>query len=411
MRAKGSTRLIAHSFSSDPELLRWDHEYWVAAYSRSRRLGFDVVRLCWPATSLADNFAVHQFRAKVSKLGTPILPLVAYNTGQLGKTSCCFNPTLTPVTHHDVPTLEAAIPSPVSTALEATQALYASFVFEPLRFYICGASAGYSLSPAMHNAAYRVCGMPHTYQVHVTPTLDDIRTLVRDPHFGGCSVSLPFKLEVMALTRTLSCHARAIGAVNTLIPVRQLLDDGTIPNNLDLFKERNRSGPVKALYGENSDWLGVRSCVKRGLSPANAINPRTTALIIGAGGMARAAVYATLNLGVRNIFIYNRTVGNAEKIVDHFEKLVESEISGETSLGVFPPSIDATTHLQVIRSKEEAWPENFRQPTIIVSCIPTHRLGENPSPDFTLPPQWFGSPTGGVVVEVSLTHPVNQRSS
>jgi shikimate 5-dehydrogenase len=400
LQVKGSTRLIAHCFSTDRRVLSWDHNYWISAYERARRLGFDVVRLCWPATCLADNFAIHQFRAKVASLGAPVLPLIAYNSGRLGKTSCCFNLTLTPVTHDEVPSVEPKLDAPFTTAAEATRALYASYVFEPMRFYIVGASAGYSLSPAMHMAAYKACGMPHTYRVHQMPTLDELRTLVEDSHFGGCSISLPFKLEVIKLTKSISCHAKAIGAINTLIPVRHLQEDGSMPHDLDMFKERNRAGPVKALYGENSDWIGVRSCIRRGLSPANAVGPRTTALIIGAGGMARAAIYAALKLGVRNIFIFNRTLAHAETLVAHFSSLVKSETSGDSTPRVLPLSIDTTTHLQVFKSREEAWPENFRQPTIIVSCIPTHRLGDNPSPDFTVPPQWLNSPTGGVVLEV-----------
>ena len=38
---------------------------------------------------------------------------------------------------------------------------------------------------------------------------------------------------------------------------------------------------------------------------------------------------------------------------------------------------------------------------MIVSCIPTHAIGDEPAPNFTLAPQWLGSPTGGVVVELA----------
>src|SRR5215469_17326027 len=107
-----------------------------------------------------------------------------------------------------------------------------------MHFYILGAATGYSLSPAMHNAAYRVYGMPHTYQFHQTSNLKDLHDLVSDLHFGGCSVSLPFKVEVIALTHSLSKHAKAIGAINTLVPVRKLLDDGSVPGELELFDER-----------------------------------------------------------------------------------------------------------------------------------------------------------------------------
>lgn len=395
MKSKGSTRLIAHLHSSEP----WHSHYWALAYQRAQRLGFDIVRLCRPATCVEDNFAVDGFKAKILAAESHTIPIIAYNTGPLGRTSCCFNATMTPVTHEDIN--PQGPESPRVSAMEATKALYSSFVFEPMRFYIMGASAGYSLSPAMHSAAYRACGMPHTYTTHQTPSVSELRALVNDPQFGGCSISLPFKLEVIALTHSLSPHAKAIGAINTLIPVRHLLEDGSIPEDLQLFKERNRSGPVQALYGENTDWIGIRACVRRGLSPANAVSPRTTALIVGAGGMARAAIYAMLQLGVRNIFIYNRTIANAEKLITHFRGLIDdSTIRLATSVRARMP-LDSQIHLQTIQSLNQAWPKDFRDPTIIVSCIPTHGIGANPSPDFTIPEQWLQSRTGGVVMEVS----------
>jgi shikimate 5-dehydrogenase len=395
VRSKGSTRLIAHLHSSEP----WHYDYWVLAYQRAQRLGFDIVRLCRPATCVEDNFSVDGFKAKITSLDSHTIPIIAYNTGPLGRTSCCFNTTMTPVTHGDISA--RGLESPRISAMEATKALYSSFVFEPMRFYIMGASAGYSLSPAMHSAAYRACGMPHTYTTHQTPSVSELRALVNDPQFGGCSISLPFKLEVIALTHSLSCHAKAIGAINTLIPVRHLLEDGSIPDDLELFKERNRSGPVKALYGENTDWIGIRACVRRCLSPANAVSPRTTALIVGAGGMARAAIYAMLQLGVRNIFIYNRTIANAEKLITHFRGLLDdSTIRLATSVRARMPP-DSKIYIEAIHSLHQAWPKNFRDPTIVVSCLPTHGLGANPSPDFTIPEQWLQSRTGGVVMEVS----------
>lgn len=370
----------------------------MAAYERARRLGFDVVRLSWPANSIDDNFQVQAFRSAIDARDSDSIPVIAFNSGPLGRTSLCFNRTLTPVTHPSVSAMDSRINRPCVTVPETTKALYECFVHEPMKFYILGAATGYSLSPAMHNAAYRAYGMPHSYQKHQTQDLKDLHQLVSDPHFGGCSVSLPFKLEVIALTHSLSKHAKAIGAVNTLVPVRRLLDGGSVPGELELFSERNRSGPVKAIYGENTDWQGIRACIRRGLSPANAVGPRTTALLIGAGGMARAAVYAMLKLGIQNIVVFNRTYENAEKLVAHFERLVaQSRNNGGSTLFAAKQ-----LNMQVLRTREEPWPENLRQPTIVVSCIPTHRIGDNPSPDFTLPPQWLKSPTGGVVLEVLI---------
>jgi len=316
--------------------------------------------------------------------------------------SVCFNPTLTPVTHQDIQrTSQDDLNDTHITARQATEALYSSFVFDPMRFYIIGASAGHSMSPAMHNASYEVCGMPHKYEIYQTTTLNDLRSLADNPYFGGASIALPFKIEVIALTHSLSPHARAIGAVNTLIPVRNLRPDGSIPDDLSLLSERSRAGPVKALYGENTDWIGIRACIRRGLSPANAVRPKTAGLVIGAGGMAHATVYAMLQLDVKNIAIYNRTLANTEKIVAHFRRLVDTAGRSPSSSQVLPSSIvGADTVFHVLKSREDPWPEHFRPPTIVVSCIPNHSVGDVPAPNFTLPDQWFKSPTGGVVLEV-----------
>jgi shikimate 5-dehydrogenase/3-dehydroquinate dehydratase len=389
---KGSTRLMAQSKTADKQLMNWEHPHWKFEYERAQRLGFDIVRLVWPATSVEDNFAAQRFREKIHSLPTSKIPLVAYNMGTLGRTSRCFNPILTPVTHEDLPNYKLLQEAPSITAKDCTKALYSSFVFEPMRFYIMGASTEYSLSPLLHTAAYHLYGMPHTYSTYQSTTLSELKDLVNDHHFGGCSISIPFKLEVIALTHSISRHAKAIGAINTLIPVRHLKEDGNIPDDLALFKERNRSGPVKALYGENTDWIGIRACVKRGLSPANAVSPATTALIIGAGGMARAAVYAILQLGVKNIFIYNRTGENAEKLITHFRWLLDDSSWGWSN----PGSVNFVS----LTSLNQPWPDEYRPLTIVISCIPTHRIGDSPSPNLTLHPQWLSSPTGGVVMEV-----------
>lgn len=391
--SKGLTRIIGNYTSFEPASGGWDGTEYIAIYERARKLGCDIVRLSQPAETMEDNFAVQRFRHRVMSLPEPHVPLIAYNSGPLGRLSCCFNPILTAVTHRSLITETYSKMLPCITVREAQEALYASFALDPMQYYVFGANVTYSLSPAMHNAAYKQCGIPHVYSFYQSPSLRGLNDLVENPHFGGSSVSLPYKTEVIPLLHSMSPQARAIGAVNTLIPIRKTEDNILSSHQSTLHLEKSRAGPIKALHGDNTDWIGIGNCIRRGLSPANAVRPSSTGIVIGAGGMARAAVYSMINLGVQNIFVYNRSIPNAEKLAYHYNK---------QDLGEGAENNRPTVH--VLHSLKDTWPNNYKQPTIVVSCIPAHSIAGEPEPNFEMPSQWLESPTGGVVVEVSLSY-------
>ena len=401
VQMKGRSKVIGHLHWSADDPPSWKDPRWSSYYQRAQRFGCDVVRLTRPVVDAADNFDIQHLQSAVDDLGQPKLPLAAYNTGYAGRHSACFNRTMTSVRPDSSASDASPEPqdpevAPALTALQATKALYSAYVFDEMKLYVFGANVGYSMSPAMHNAALAACGIPHQYRPYSTPNISGLRDLISDPYFAGASIGLPFKVEILGLTDAVSPHARAIGAANTLIPIRHLNPDGTVPGDAGMFNHRNRAGPIKALYGENTDWIGILACIRRGLSPANAVRPHTCALVVGAGGMARAAVYALMQLGVRDIAVLNRTRGNAEKLVAHFTSLIS-----KGTLALLSGSNGAETRFRVIESRDVPWPDDLRYPTIFVSCIPTHAIGESPSPDFTLPPPWLNSPTGGVVVELA----------
>lgn len=378
---------LTNSFES------WHSPIWISQYRRAVELNCDLVRLLKPANAIDDNFDLVHFHAAVYALPGPHLPLTAYNTGPFGRHSAFLNQTLTLVSHGRDISPSTGQGSLDLTAQEATRALYSSFLFDPMKLYVFGANVEYSLSPAMHNAALEMCGIPHRYRLCSTSSLSQVRHRIQDPNFGGASIGLPFKVEFITLADSLSTHAQAIGAINTLIPIRKLDENGSIPTGASFFRGVNRAGPVQALYGENTDWIGIRASIRRGLSPANAVRPTTCALVIGAGGMARAAVYALLQVGVSNIAIYNRTMSNGEKLVEHFKLLLKrSEYQGLGAGG--------NTKFEVLSKIDDPWQSDFRLPSVIISCIPTHPIGDVPSPEFQLPESWLGNQTGGVVFEL-----------
>ncbi|KAL5120391.1 hypothetical protein ACEQ8H_001681 [Pleosporales sp. CAS-2024a] len=402
--AKGSTKIIGHLHSPRD----WNNPFWIGKYNMAMQLGCSVVRFTRPAKFMDDNAAIQSFRNTIFAKPRRI-PMICYNTGRAGRRSACFNQVLTPVIPQSLMKDSAGFEQRVQhnpetswlTVQEATHILYASFTYDPMEFYILGASAGYSLSPAMHNAAYKTCGMPHHYdRIQTLKLHESLAALVHNPNFGGTAISQPFKIEAVSLAHSISRHAQAIGAINTLIPIRHLNNDGSVPGteDVELFQERNQAGPIKALYGDNTDWIGIRSCVRRGLSPANAVVPNTCGLVIGAGGMARAAIYALLQLGVKNVAVFNRTHANAKKLVAHFTQLA----SDPSAAKLFPSFVQASQpNFHIFESRADAWPEQLRAPTIIVSCIPTDTVGDRPSAPFTLPSHWMQSATGGVVVELA----------
>ncbi|KAG0651247.1 Quinate repressor [Hyphodiscus hymeniophilus] len=396
LRAKGSTKIIGESFDDSP--LGWDDPVRLSKYQRAIRIPCDIVRLSQFAKSDEDNIAIRRFQKSAAQAKTEnpqrsLPPLIAYNVGRLGRASMCSNTMLIPVTHPAIRVRKTNDYNDLLTMQEASKMTYDLGILDPLKFCTFGASTLYSLSPAMHKAAYDACGLPHDYDVFQSSNLHDLDGIISDPSFGGAAITLPFKTEVIKVLKSLSPEAQAIGAVNTILPIREPASS-TVSDERRI--QRSRAGPVTAWHGANTDWVGITTCVKRHLSPANMIRPRTAALVLGAGGMARAAIYALIRLDVPNIFIYNRTVKHADALATHFNELAV-RYRGATGR----TSCRNEQRIMVIASMHDLWPTGFEQPTIVVSCVPAHSIGTVPSANLTLPLGWLQSVNGGVFLELA----------
>lgn len=394
VRSSGRTKVIGHYFSRDETFWSWEEEARMIEYNRAKSLGCDMVRFGRATSKASDNNSVQDFVARIESIPDHI-PVIAYNLGDQGRPSLIANKILTPVTHPIMQTTvsKSQIRQYLTTASEAMQALYQGHILDPLHFYHFGASVFYSLSPAMHTAAYDVCGMSNDFQSLQVSSLEDIHRLCQDSNFGGAAITQPFKVQIMSRIAAKSYHAKAIGAINTLLPLRIFQNnnplDGSTESLLRQANHRCKAGPIAAYYGDNTDFIGIMTCIRRNMSPRNVIQPsKTTGLVIGAGGMARAAIYAMIQLGCRKIFIYNRTAQNAENVARHFN----SWASGLSSDGEI---------VRVLKSTSQKWPVGYQQPTMIVSCVPARVVGGQAPANFEMPLPWLSSPTGGVVVELA----------
>lgn len=164
---------------------------------------------------------------------------------------------------------------------------------------LLGWPVAHSRSPAMQNAAFRACGLNWEYlllPVRPEHVQDAVRGL-RAFGFGGANVTVPHKQAVMAALDEVTTEARAIGAVNTIV---------------------HRDG---RLVGYNTDALGfLRALREAGFDPRGC-----RAVVLGAGGAARAVVYALLAARAQ-VTIANRTVSRARDLGDQLGALFGSRV-------------------------------------------------------------------------------------
>lgn len=157
---------------------------------------------------------------------------------------------------------------------------------------VIGWPVSHSVSPTMHNAAFTALGLEWCYVPLPVPTdpTDRIGEAVRGLRalgLRGANVTVPHKQAVMPYLDWLTPAAQAIGAVNTI----RVEEDGK-------------------LSGDNTDVRGfVADLRDHGVDPAG-----KRALVLGAGGSARAIVYGLAEAGCLSITILNRTVEKAHDL-------------------------------------------------------------------------------------------------
>ncbi|KAL2120455.1 hypothetical protein VTJ04DRAFT_4482 [Mycothermus thermophilus] len=418
LQNRGRSKVIGNYWYTGFSALPWQHPQQIENYKRARDLGCDIVRMVRFCANNSPAEYLVDFKMRLNQaIPDPKPLLVAYDYSILGVRTPLQTRIFGPVKHPDMESEREHL-AVVSTAYHSLQLQFQQFILTPLQFYVLGSNVSYSLSPGMHTAAYRYCGMPHSFQAVNCSMLESLNQICSSNTFGGASLTAPFKVAIMPQLSVKSHHATVIGAVNVLLPLR-----GKTSAILDHANARNTAGPARDFYGDNTDWSSIMTCLRRTISPRNHVQPsKTTGLVVGAGGMARAAIYALYQLGCRNIFIYNRTVAHAEAVAKHFNDWAAAAASqahgssqaknaespngnGSASASggspVSPPLPAPREVCRVIRSLNDPWPAGFQLPTMVVSCVPANATGDNPPARFVMPLDWLRSPTGGVVVELA----------
>jgi shikimate dehydrogenase len=151
---------------------------------------------------------------------------------------------------------------------------------------VCGWPVAHSRSPQMHNAALGAAGLGdwRYLRLPLPPELfaETVRALPA-AGFRGVNVTIPHKQAALAVADRASDAARAIGAANTLT-----FEDG-------------------AIVADNTDAPGLLAAL--GSPPAG-----RTALVLGAGGAGRAAVWALKSAGAADVAVWNRTPERARAL-------------------------------------------------------------------------------------------------
>ncbi|MBN8656175.1 MAG: shikimate dehydrogenase [Anaerolineae bacterium] len=161
---------------------------------------------------------------------------------------------------------------------------------------LIGYPLGHSLSPKIHTAALQASGLEGNYSLFpIHPDdkkgLNNLLARVRSGEIHGLNVTIPHKQNVIEFMDELTPTAKAIGAVNTI------------------YMRADK------LIGDNTDAPGFLSDLKRGSN--SSFSTPHSALVLGAGGSARAVVYALVNDGW-NVTIAARRLEQAKQLAQSF---------------------------------------------------------------------------------------------
>lgn len=188
------------------------------------------------------------------------------------------------------------------------------------RLLIIGYPLGHTLSPLMHNTAIGELGLPYHYEAEAVPPdgLAEALERFRVDEVVGFSVTIPHKETILPLLDVVDEETERLGAANTVV-----LAEGRF-------------------VGTNTDGVGFL----RSLTEDGSYDPEgRAAVVLGAGGAARAVAAHLALAGASSVVIANRTLSRAERLADDLARALGRQC-------FLPLPLEATATADAIQQAE-----------------------------------------------------------
>jgi shikimate dehydrogenase len=202
---------------------------------------------------------------------------------------------------------------------------------------VIGDPISHSLSPTIHNfllSKHQIDGEYNAVLVKKDELKSFIKTAIEND-LAGFNITIPHKEEIFKICDYKSKTASLTGAVNTVVITQD-----------------------KKVFGHNSDGEGFINHLKNSINNYK-LNGKI-AFVIGAGGAARAIVYALIKEGVKEIYITNRSESRAQELIKNFADF----------------AVEKKCHLHFVNKK--TFEENLIKSDLLVNSSSLGMTGQEP---------------------------------
>lgn len=302
-----------HNFTGVPDNLSQIYERIKFANAN-----IDVIKIAVQANDIIDTISIWKLLEKATFENQQIIPIAMGESGKwtriLGLAYGAF------MTYASLDAGQETAPGQVS-AKDLIEVYRAKELDENTEIYgIIGGNTGYSMSPYIHNAAFKFHNLNAVFVPLQVQNLDEfIRRMVKSEtreielNFKGFAVTIPHKQNIIKHLDYLDESAKAIGAVNTV----KIIDGKLHGYNTDA---RGFIEPLLNFYGDLKD---------------------AKIAVLGAGGASRACVYALKKVGA-DVTIFARNLVKAQNLADEFRVRLEELSTQHSALSTFDIIVNST---------------------------------------------------------------------